>query len=99
MYQVRPNSLLVLLDRTQEGALFDNLSEFSAERNVVLQRAGEPARYVHFPLAGMISILAVMQNGEAVETASVGYDNAVGYNTALSVRWSNFLRQPAKVGS
>jgi len=89
MNQVRPNSLLVLLDRTQEGVLFDSLSEFSAERNVVLQRAGEPARYVYFPVAGMISILAVMQNGEAVETASVGYDNAVGFNTALSGRNAN----------
>jgi Crp-like helix-turn-helix domain len=34
----------------------------------------------------MISCLTVMSDGEAVETASVGYDNAAGCNTALSGR-------------
>src|SRR3954470_20139290 len=41
------------------------------------------------PTAGMISFLTVMQDGEAVETAAVGYDNAAGCNTALSGRNAN----------
>jgi Crp-like helix-turn-helix protein len=37
----------------------------------------------------MISILTVMVDGESIETASIGYDNAVGCNTALSGRNAN----------
>jgi CRP-like cAMP-binding protein len=86
MNQVRPNNLLALLDPADDALLFDHLSDFSAPRHVVLQRAGEPAGHVYFPVAGMISCLTVMSDGEAVETASVGYDNAAGCNTALSGR-------------
>ena len=89
MNQVRPNRLLSLLNRADDALLLSNLSDFSGERHAVLQRAGEPTRFVYFPTAGMISFLAVMHNGEAVETASVGYDNAAGFNTALSGRNAN----------
>src|ERR1700712_3127906 len=89
MNQVRPNNLLALLSRTEDALLFASLSDFSAERHVVLQRAGEPTEFVYFPTAGMISFLSVMQDGEAVETASVGYDKAAGFNTALSGRNAN----------
>jgi CRP-like cAMP-binding protein len=89
MNQVRPNNLLALLSRTEDALLFASLSDFSAERHVVLQRAGEPTEFVYFPTAGMISFLSVMQNGEAVETAAVGYDNGAGFNTALSGKNAN----------
>jgi CRP-like cAMP-binding protein len=89
MNQVRPNKLLTLLDRARDALLFDNLKEFSAERNTIIQRAGEPCEFVIFPFAGMISSLVVMKDGEAIETASIGYDNAAGYNTVLSGRNTN----------
>jgi CRP-like cAMP-binding protein len=87
--QVRPNRLLALLNKTDETLLFENLTEFSAPRHTVLQRAGESTTHIYFPTAGMISFLAVMHDGEAVETASVGYDNGAGFNTALSGRNAN----------
>ena len=89
MNKVRPNRLLSLLHRTHDALLLNNLSDYSAERHAVLQRAGEPTKFVYFPTAGMISFLTVMQDGEAVETAAVGYDNAAGCNTALSGRNAN----------
>jgi CRP-like cAMP-binding protein len=89
MNQIRPNSLLATLNEAAEPALFNNLNRFSAERHTVLQRAGEPTGHVYFPIAGMVSFLTVMGNGEAVETAAVGFDNMCGHNTALSGRNSN----------
>jgi CRP-like cAMP-binding protein len=89
MNQVRPNSLLAILDKSDEAQLFSQLVLYPAERHTILQRAGEPTDHVYFPTAGMISFLTVMNDGEAVETASVGYDNAAGCNTALSGRNSN----------
>jgi CRP-like cAMP-binding protein len=89
MNQVRPNTLLATLNSADNALLLSNLVEYSAERHTILQRAGEPTEHVYFPVAGMISFLTVMQNGEAIETASVGFDSAAGYNTALSGRNSN----------
>jgi CRP-like cAMP-binding protein len=89
MNQIRPNSLLATLNEGTESALFNNLTRFSAERHTVLQRAGEATGHVYFPIAGMVSCLAVMSNGEAVETAAVGFDNMCGHNTALSGRNTN----------
>jgi CRP-like cAMP-binding protein len=89
MNQVRPNTLLSMLSRVEDSFLFDNLQEFSADRHTVLQRAGEITEHVYFPLSGMVSFLTVMNDGTAVETASVGYDNAAGCNTALSGRNAN----------
>src|SRR4051812_48467456 len=89
MNKVRPNNLLSKLTRADEGELFDNLKEYSAGRSEILQRAGEVIDYVYFPTCGMVSLLAVMRDGQSVEAAAVGYDNAVGYNNALSGRNSN----------
>src|SRR5215203_2336320 len=89
MNQVRPNSLLAMLNKSDEAQLFSSFVDYDAERHTILQRAGEPTDHVYFPVAGMISYLTVMEDGQAVETSSVGYDNAAGYNTALSGRNSN----------
>lgn len=89
MNQVRPNKLLAMLVKTDEAILFDHLTDFEGPRHTTLQCAGEPIDHVYFPVAGMISLLTVMSNGEAVETAAVGYDNACGYNAALSGRNAN----------
>jgi len=89
MNQVRPNALLAMLNKSDEAQLFSQLVSYPAERHTILQRAGEPTDHVYFPTSWMISFLTVMRDGEAVETASVGYDNAAGYNTALSGRNAN----------
>ena len=85
----RPNNLLATLTKADERLLFGNLVEFSADKHTCLQRAGEPVEHVYFPLAGMISLLTVMSDGFAVETAAVGYDGAAGFNGALSGRDAN----------
>jgi CRP-like cAMP-binding protein len=89
MNQLRPNNLLASLIRTDEHSLFGNLVEFNADKHTRLQRAGEQIEHVYFPLAGMISLLTVMTDGVAVETAAIGYDSAAGFNGALSGRNSN----------
>jgi CRP-like cAMP-binding protein len=52
----------------------------------VLQEAGEAIKHVYFPQSGMISLLAVMQNGSAVETATVGREGAAGAMSGLGSR-------------
>ncbi len=52
--------------------------------NVVLHEPGQPIERVYFPLSGMISLLAVMQSGEAIETGIVGSDGLVGGDAAIN---------------
>jgi CRP-like cAMP-binding protein len=51
------------------------------QSNVVLHETGAAIQHVYFPLSGMISLLAVMQSGEAIETGIVGADGLFGGGT------------------
>ena len=42
------------------------------------QQPGAPITHVYFPLSGMISMLAVLKTGEAIEIAAIGREGAVG---------------------
>ncbi len=66
--------------------LAPNLKDISLTQGDVLKEAGEAIKYVYFPQSGMISLLAVMQNGSAVETATVGREGAVGAMSGLGSR-------------
>ena len=46
--------------------------------NVVLHEHGGPIEQIYFPLSGMVSLLAIMQSGEAIETGIVGADGLLG---------------------
>ena len=46
--------------------------------NVVLHEPGDAIERIYFPLSGMISLLAVMQSGEAIETGIVGAEGLLG---------------------
>jgi CRP-like cAMP-binding protein len=47
---------------------------------------GDPIEQVYFPLTGMISLLAVMETGNAVETATIGREGPVGAMSGLGAR-------------
>jgi CRP-like cAMP-binding protein len=41
-------------------------------------QAGSPVEQVYFPTSGLVSMLAVMKNGQAIETAVIGREGVVG---------------------
>ena len=47
-------------------------------QGTVLYEAGNEVDEVYFPLSGMISLLVVMRDGKAIETATVGREGVVG---------------------
>lgn len=53
---------------------------------VMLQEADDPIQHIYFPHTGMISIMAAMQEGTAVETATIGREGAVGIMAGLGGR-------------
>jgi CRP-like cAMP-binding protein len=81
------NRLLAALSPADFSLLAPNLKDISlTPQGTVLQEAGEAIKHVYFPQSGMISLLAVMQNGSAVETATVGREGAAGAMSGLGSR-------------
>lgn len=80
------NRLLAALRPTELALLQPHLKEVQLEQGVILQEQGERIERVYFPNSGMISLLAVMDQGNAVETATVGREGAVGAMSGLGPR-------------
>jgi CRP-like cAMP-binding protein len=74
----RRNLLLASLPAKDFALLAPHLKDFKLEQGAVLQEQGERIEQVYFPRDGIVSLLAVMHQGEAIETATIGFEGAVG---------------------
>jgi CRP-like cAMP-binding protein len=79
------NKLLSSLPRAQFDLLAPYLTTVSLEQGAVLIEAGEEFDYVYFPHYGMLSLLAVLKDGRAIETATVGREGVVGAMAGLGL--------------
>jgi CRP-like cAMP-binding protein len=79
------NRLLASLSHTDASRLTLSLSVSSFEQGLVLAEPGDETEQVYFPHTGMISLLAVMQDGKAVETATIGSEGVVGAMAGLGL--------------
>ncbi|WP_299803205.1 Crp/Fnr family transcriptional regulator [Tardiphaga sp.] len=52
-------------------------------QNLVLSETGDEVDHIYFPHNGMLSLLAVMRDGKAIETATVGREGTVGAMAGL----------------
>jgi CRP-like cAMP-binding protein len=80
------NRLLGSLAPVDFALLFPHLKEVHFELGTLLQEAGDPMEMVYFPQTGMISLLAVMEAGDGVETATIGREGAVNTMVGLGGR-------------
>jgi CRP-like cAMP-binding protein len=62
-------------------------------RGEVLQQAGEPLEKVYFPEGALIGLITAMPAGDAVQTAMVGWDGALGVFEACGTRRGAFLAE------
>jgi CRP-like cAMP-binding protein len=83
------NQLLATLPRKELQALASSMVSVELAQGVVLFEPGEDVDQVHFPVSGMVSLVVVMQDGKAVETATVGREGVVGAMAGLGVHRSN----------
>jgi CRP-like cAMP-binding protein len=72
------NALLHGLSPKVQALLTPQLRRVRLAQGAVLHDVGELITTVYFPITGMVSVLAVMQSGEAIETGVVGSDGYVG---------------------
>ena len=82
------NRLLAALPPADFALLAPHLKPAPLQQNLVLHEQGDRIDQVYFPIEGIISLLTVMQQGDAVETATVGREGAVGALAGLGPRRS-----------
>jgi CRP-like cAMP-binding protein len=79
------NKLLASLPRDHFDRLLPHLSTVSFPQGVVLYESGDEVDQVYFPQYGMLSLLAVLRDGKAIETATVGREGVVGAMAGLGL--------------
>jgi CRP-like cAMP-binding protein len=72
------NKLLASLPRDHFDRLLPHLATIHLQQGVVLGEAGDEVDQIYFPHYGMLSLLAVLRDGKAIETATVGREGVVG---------------------
>ncbi len=77
------NKLLASLPRGHFDRLLPHLTTIALQQGVVLCEAGDEVEQVYFPHDGMLSLLTVLRDGKAIETATVGREGVVGAMAGL----------------
>jgi CRP-like cAMP-binding protein len=79
------NKLLALLPRDHFERLLPHLSTVPLQQGIVLYESGDEVDQVYFPHYGMLSLLSVLRDGKAIETATVGREGVVGAMAGLGL--------------
>ena len=82
------NRLLESLSKEEFGLLAPQLSQIDLERGRLLYDPGDRIDYVYFPHDGVISLMTLMENGAAIESATIGREGALGLMAAVAPRQS-----------
>jgi CRP-like cAMP-binding protein len=79
------NKLLAALPRSQFNLLVPHLTVATLAQGTVVFETGDEVDQVYFPHNGMFSLLAVMRDGKAIETATVGREGVIGAMAGLGL--------------
>jgi CRP-like cAMP-binding protein len=82
------NKLLAALPRPDLERLLPHLSSRNLPQGLVLTESGDEVDQVYFPHDGMLSLLSVLRDGKAIETATVGREGVVGAMAGLGLHKS-----------
>lgn len=80
------NRLLAALPPEDYGLLAPHLTHVDLERGRLLYEPGDRIDVVYFPHDGVISMLTLMENGAAIESATIGCEGGVGLGAAAGPR-------------
>jgi CRP-like cAMP-binding protein len=77
------NRLLVSLSPADYALLSPHLGAVELERGRLLYDPGDRIDTVYFPHDGVISLMTLMENGAAIESATIGREGALGLTAAV----------------
>jgi CRP-like cAMP-binding protein len=77
------NRLLADLPAADFSSLASYMTDAVLDKGTVLQEPGEPISRVYFPHSGLVSLLGVLPDGNAVDAATIGREGAIGLSIGL----------------
>ena len=82
------NGLLEALPTADYALISRHLGAVDLERGRLLYDPGDRIDSVYFPINGVISLMTLMENGAAIESATIGREGALGLMAAVAPRQS-----------
>ncbi len=77
------NLLLASLPLEDYALLRPHLTHVRLKQQTIVREAARPIEHIHFPLEGMVSMVAMLGTGDGVEIAAIGREGAVGAKVGL----------------
>src|SRR4051812_24381581 len=84
----RSNRLLALLPQNEYRRLLPSLEPVPFTFKQVFYDIRSPIRFAYFPNRGVLSALAVMEDGDAIEVASIGNEGLIGLSAVFGAESS-----------
>ena len=84
----RGNRLLGAMEATSRERIAPNLEVIDLRLGTIVCEAGGLLSHVYFPEGAVLSLLTVLENGSAIETANIGREGAFGLFAAMYSRVS-----------
>src|SRR5476651_865048 len=85
---VLSNQLLGALEPESRRRIESHLEPIELKLGAVVCEAGGLLKHAYFPLGSVLSLLTVLENGSAIETANIGREGAFGLFAAMYSRVS-----------
>ena len=82
------NRLLADLNAEDSAQLAPHLTPLDLEKGRLLYDPGDQITTIYFPQDSVVSLLTLMEIGEAIETATIGREGALGLQAAAAPRES-----------
>jgi len=84
----RSNQLLGALETASRKRIEPHLEPIKYKLGHIVCEAGGLLKHAYFPQSGVLSLLTVLENGSAIETANIGREGAFGLFAAMYSRVS-----------
>src|SRR5262249_40850728 len=101
------NQLLSSFESASQAQINRHIERFEVKAGQVVSRAGDSIDHVYFPDGAILSVLTLLANGSAIETANIGREGAFGlfeamythhsFSECLVVMPGGLLRIPFKI--
>jgi CRP-like cAMP-binding protein len=86
--EIRANRLLAALEPASRVRIERHLQPVEFRLGAVVCEAGGLLKHAYFPQGSVLSLLTVLENGSAIETANIGREGAFGLFAAMYSRVS-----------
>jgi CRP-like cAMP-binding protein len=93
------NRLLAALPPDDYALVAPHLTHVDLDRGRLLYEPGDRLDAAYFPHDGMISLMTLMENGAAIESATIGREGGLGLMAAAGPRqslWRAFVQTPCR---